>query len=76
MMGTDYTGNKYIVYDYSLIWSLEFAWLPTRCHRSGKFIWFKNAYKGVHKLTGPGYNIDVTVWHNPYEHMKFILESV
>jgi hypothetical protein len=76
MMGYSYEGQKYVVYDYILIWNLQFCWFPKKCHRSNKLIWLKHAYKGIHKLTGPGYNIDVEVWHHPYEHMRFILEAV
>ena len=75
MMGYNYAG-KYVVYDYSLIWNYEFCWFPSRCHRSGKYLWLKRAYKGIHKMHGHGYNIHVAVWHDQYEHMKFILESV
>lgn len=30
-------------------WSLKFAWLPHRCDKTGREIWFEWAYQGINK---------------------------
>ena len=68
--------NHYVVYDYSLIWEFRFVWFPTFCHRSKNFLWLKKAYRGTHKITGRGFDVNVVVWHDKYEHMKYIISAI
>lgn len=35
-------------------WQLKFCLFPRRCFYTGKYLWFKMAYKGTAMLTGPG----------------------
>ena len=35
-------------------WKLQFNWLPRRCCKTNKLLWFAHAYKGTAVYTGPG----------------------
>jgi hypothetical protein len=44
------------------VWTLKFAFFPTRCDLSKKFLWLKFAYRGQSIYTGPGTPVTETRW--------------
>jgi len=56
-------------------WELKFAWMPHRCIRSGKIIWFKFGYMGTAIWTGPGTPVYEYNWHEEVEHLIWVLKG-
>jgi hypothetical protein len=52
-----------------------FAWLPKKCHISGKRIWLKYGYRLTRIITGPGDSIFEYRWHDKVEHLIWKLKQ-
>ena len=50
-------------------WDLKFAWRPQRCEFSGKWIWFKLAYRGTAVYTGPDTPVYEYRWATTEEYL-------
>ena len=50
-------------------WDLKFAWRPRQCEFSGKWIWFKLAYRGTAVYTGPGQAVYEYRWATTKEYL-------
>ena len=82
MMGAGYQSKRAMTdgrddwfYRRCVGWELSFAWLPKRCDLTGKIIWLKEAWCGTGILTGPGESIIEQRWHDPDEHLIFLLQG-
>jgi hypothetical protein len=50
-------------------WYLEFSFLPRQCFYTGKYLWFKWAYKGIAIVTGPGEPVFEDRWCDRKEYL-------
>jgi hypothetical protein len=50
-------------------WKLKFSLIPRRCFYTGKYLWFKLAYKGTAMITGPGEPLFEYRWCDRYEYL-------
>lgn len=57
-------------------WQLKFSILPRRCYYTGKYLWFKLAYKGTSMLTGPGEPIFEYRWCERQEYLFLKIKGV
>jgi hypothetical protein len=53
----------------------KFAWLPKKCHISGKRIWLEYGYRLTRIITGPGDSLFEYRWHDKIEHMIWKLKQ-
>jgi hypothetical protein len=53
---------------------LKFAWLPQKCHISGKRIWLKYGYRMTRIITGPGESLFEYRWHDKNTHILWLLK--
>lgn len=60
---------------YKAGWELKFAWMPHRCIRSGKIIWFTFGYMGTAMYTGPGTPVYEYNWHTEEDHLIWLLKG-
>ena len=58
---------------YRAHWKLKFSLWPRRCARSGRRIWFEQAYQGTAMYTGPGELVYEHHWHTIDEHLLWLL---
>lgn len=56
-------------------WRYKFCWFPKRCALSGKKLWLNMAYCGYRMITGPGDPIVEYRWHDPHEHLLWVLKG-
>jgi hypothetical protein len=54
---------------------LTFAWLPKKCHISGKRIWLKYGYRLTRMISGPGDTLFLYRWHDKNEHIIWKLKQ-
>ena len=54
-------------------WQLKFSLWPRRCFYTGKYLWFKLAYKGTAMITGPGDVLFEYRWHDKNAHIIWML---
>lgn len=50
--------------------NLKWCWWPQRCHVSGKWIWFTQAYRAMYVISGPG---DPCIWVRWYSCREMLL---
>jgi hypothetical protein len=50
-------------------WNLKFSFLPRRCFYTGKYLWFKLAYKGTAMITGPDTPVYEDRWCDRHEYL-------
>ena len=62
-------------YDRVIGTELTFAWLPKKCHQSGKLIWLKYGYRLTRIIIGPGDTLFVYRWHDKNEHLIWKLKQ-
>jgi hypothetical protein len=57
------------------LWTNEFALWPRRCYISNKRIWFKKAWRGEAVWHGPDLPVSEVHWHDPKEHLMWVLQG-
>ncbi len=57
-------------------WELEFSFFPRRCFYTGKYLWFKLAYRGTSMLTGPGEPIFEHRWCERKEYLFLKIKGI
>lgn len=57
-------------------WKLTYSLLPRRCFYTGKYLWFKLAYKGTAMLTGPGEPLFEDRWCERHEYLFLKIKGV
>ena len=50
--------------------NLKWCWWPQRCHVSGKWMWFTQAYRAMYVITGPG---DPCLWFRWYSREEMLI---
>lgn len=57
------------------VWSMMFCWFPVKCHITKRFMWLKMAYCGTLMFHGPGEPVTDFRWHDPEQHLIWLLKS-
>lgn len=57
-------------------WQLKFSFFPRRCFYTGKYLWFKLAYRGTAMLTGPGDPIFEDRWCERHEYLFLKIKGI
>ena len=66
-MPDDYDDKRFLSRAYL---NLKWCWWPQRCHVSGKWVWFTEAYRAMYVITGPG---DLAIWIRWYSNTEYLI---
>ena len=75
-MGVDGETTMYDPFYSRAKWEYKFLLFPRKSEDSGKWIWFKRAYKGTRMITGPGTPVFEYRWFTKEEFMFKKLKGV
>ena len=67
VMPEEYDDKRFLSQGHN---QLEWSIWPRRCHASGKWIWFTQAYRAMYVITGPG---DPAIWTRWYSRKEMLV---